>query len=331
MVHNQTAKDEDKMEDALLNTEQYHFESPTDIIDMCVGKLDKITVGEKYIVIQDYMNIVNRTIYDNTMTEVKEKFETLKEKANNSSSTLQKEYMDAYQHYVKLYGNMGIIRVGGTSELEKHCLKDAVDDAVLACRSAFDHGYIRGLNLSTMNVINDKIESSDPNSSYGIVLEMLYETFFDMSVNVLRNKYSDSDIRKVSIKKGNTIVSNIELRNNEIIKFAIANEYGYDLVNETFMTDDECTVINSTLTDIEIIRGIVSILSTMLTSNQFLSINRSFDRSMGTVQKKEERIQMQRDIATAVAEAIGDVIDKKSKTPNSFFEKISKFISDLIK
>lgn len=327
MVHNQTAKDEDKMEDALLDTDQYHFESPTDIIDMCVGKIDKLTVGEKYIVIQDYLNIVNRQIYDNTMTEVKEKFETLKEKANKSTSTLQKEYMDAYQHYVKLYGNMGIIRVGGSSELEKHCLKDAVDDAVLACRSAFDHGYIRGLNLATINIIVQKLDSLDDNDEKRIVYKMLLETFYEMSMNVLRNKYNDEDERLVTINNYNVNTNSFEMHeyeftNKQILNFAIEHEYGYDLVNERFMTDDNCTVINSTLTDIEIIRGMVSILSTMLTSNQFLSINRNFDRSMGTVQKKEERIQMQKDVAKAVTEAIVDVLNTTADKKISLFTKL---------
>ena len=325
MVHNQTATEEDKMEDALLNTDQYHFSEPTDIIDMCIGKVDKITVGEKYIVIQDYLNIVNRQMYDNVMTEVKEKFETLKEKANKSSSALQKEYMDAYQHYVKLYGNMGIIRVGGTSELEKHCLKDAVDDAVLACRSAFDHGYIRGLNLATMNVILDKLKRADNGTTEFTVLTMLFETFFDMSMNVLRNKYNDNDTREVHFENDDTFCK--EMTNDDILTYAIENEYGFNLVSETFMKDSECTVINSTLTDIEIIRGIVSILSTMLTSNQFLSINRSFDRSMGTVQKKEERIQVQRDIARAVAEAVVDVIDDKSNKSGTFLAKIKSLFT----
>lgn len=332
MVHNQTASEEDKMEDALLNTDQYHFSEPSDIIDMCVGKVDKITVGEKYIVIQDYLNIVNRQMYENVMTEVKTKFEELKEKANKSSSTLQKEYMDAYQHYVKLYGNMGIIRVGGISELEKHCLKDAVDDAVLACRSAFDHGYMRGLNLATMNIIMDKLDDiMDEQSLEFTVYKMLYDTFFEMSMNVLRNKYNDRDQRDVTLVTEDDEIVHFQLRNADILANAIDYEYGYDLVNERFMTDDNCTVINSTLTDIEIIRGMVSILSTMLTSNQFLSINRSFDRSMGTVQKKEERIQMQKDIATAVTEAVVSVIDEKSANDNSFFAKITSFFTSLRK
>ena len=117
------------------------------------------------------------------------------------------------------------------------------------------------------------------------ILQMLRDTFVEMSLTVLRNKYDDTIRRNIPIQNLEQGLGNAT--NIDIIEYAIESEYGYDLVEDVFMTDDECTVINSTQTDIEVLKGMVSILSTMLTSNQFLSINRSYDRTMGKKQMEE--------------------------------------------
>ena len=309
LVHNQTASEEDKLKDALLDTDQYNFKEPIHVIDMCLGASNKLIIGEKYVLVQDYESLINEDVYKSTLDEVKKHFEEAKQRANKNTSMLQKEYMDAYQHYTKLFGNMGIIKVGGASELEKHCTKDAVDDAVLACRSAVDHGYIRGLNLATMNVILHIYHDLDMADEKRDIVNMFYEVFYEMALSVLRNKHSDNvkrDVDLITHPSPDVSITRpyLELTNHQIIDIAIGCEYGYDLLNETFMTDEECTVINSTRTDIEVLRGMVSILSTTLTSNQLLSINRSYDRSMSKMQQKQEKIKNQKEITSAVMDVI---------------------------
>ena len=323
LVHNQTAIDEDKIEDALLNTEQYSFDTPEDIIQMCCGKTDHIIVDEKYLIVRDYENIVNKQVYENTLADVKKTFEETKEKANRGSTALRKDFMNAYQRYTKLFGSMGVIKVGGASELEKHCLKDSVDDAVLACRSAFDHGYVRGLNLAMINVIEGVDSYNELESE---ILQMLRDTFVEMSLTVLRNKYDDTIRRNVPIQNLEQGLGNA--RNIDIIEHAIEFEYGYDLVEDVFMTDDECTVINSTQTDVEVLKGMVSILSTMLTSNQFLSINRSYDRTMGKKQMEEAEIKKQVEMTKAVTKAILTEINRESNPSNGgFLSSIRKMLN----
>jgi chaperonin GroEL (HSP60 family) len=219
--------------------------------------------------------------------------------------------MDAHQHFTRLSGNLGVIKVGGVSELEKHCLKDTVDDAVLACRSAYENGYIRGLNLATINVIDDLIFESK-NDYEGIdwldddrrvVLDMFREVLMEMSLKVLENKNPDSASKNVVYLPEGTP--------KEIIEVAVENNWGFDLVENKFMTDDTCYVINSTKTDIEVLKGMVSILSTMLTSNQFLSINRAYDRTMGQKQRQESLLNAKVAEKAAIASAITDVIVSK--------------------
>lgn len=312
LVHNLDHPDE-KIEDALLNTDQYMDKTPQDILGMCAGMTRKIIAGEKYLLIQEYETVVNEKIYKNTINDVKEEYLELKRKVEKNSSPLQKEYMDAYQHYTKLSGNLGVILVGGTSDLEKHCLKDSVDDAVLACRSAYDNGYIRGLNLATMNVIKNIMcnKINNPEGSTTVdhmhIYQMVYDVFFTMSMKVLENKNPNTVKSNIILPDESSMI----MSNEEILNYAVENELGFDLVHDKLMTDKDCYIVNSIKTDIEVLKGMISIVSTMLTSNQFLSINRSYDRAMGQKQREEMMRQKKVDESVAVANALINVLEKK--------------------
>lgn len=299
LVHNTEHPDE-KIEDSLLNTDQYKDKTPLEIIQMCMGKTRKIVAGRNYLLIQDYEGIVNKKLYDEAMKDVKEHYLAMKDKADKSTTPLHKEYMDAYQHYSKLTGNLGVIKVGGESELEKSFLKDSVDDAVLACRSAYDNGYVRGLNLAMLNVIDDisKEEGGSP------IYSLLLNTFKKLSIKVLENKNPINGQFPISTLDG----SKTNMTNQEIIDYAIAHECGYDLTKDQFIAEEECYVVNSVKTDIEVLKGMISVVSMVLTSNQFLSINRSYDRAMGQKQRSDMMIKQKSDEWTAAAKSIINVM-----------------------
>lgn len=310
LVHN-LEDPENKIEDALLDSDQYKDKSPQDIIEMCQGKIMRLVASDKYVLIQEYEKVVNQKLYQSTMEDVKNTYEELRKKANKSTTTLHKDYLDAYQHYSKLKGNLGTLKIGGTSELEKHFMKDAVDDAVLACKSAYENGYIRGLNLSTLNVIRDtRIELMESESTLDLdIADVIYDVFEELSVMVLNNKTGgDADITTL-VECPNGAVK--KLSNKEIIEYAVAHEYGYDVVTDKFLDDDKCYVVNSVKTDIEVLKGMISIVSTVLTSNQFLSINRSYDRAMGQKQREDMTKKIKAEQAAAITDSIVDTLHNK--------------------
>lgn len=313
MLHNIKNPDE-KIEDALLNIDQYKFDSPEDLLTACIGYIDTITVGSNYAIIENFGNIVNPTLYKQTIDEVSKTYAAAKVKANKSSH-LAKEYMEAHQRYVRLIGSLGVIKVGGNSELEKHCLKDAVDDAVLACRSAFENGYVRGMNLSMLQIIDDIVNDVEQNDQIsGDVYAILKETFIAITKAVLCNKYSDNIRRLVSRTSPDADgAALIECNNDGIIEYCLRNKCGYNLVTESFDYYDELTVINSVSTDIEILKAVVGILSLMLTSNQLLSVNRMCDRKLNHRQVMEQRMEDQKLMAGAVADALIERLSENTK------------------
>lgn len=317
-MHNMDPKNvQNKIEDDLLDIEQYNFENPEQMIMQCIGHINRAVIGEKYIIIQNYETIVNKDLYDQVIREIEEEFTEISRRTNKSSNMLSKDYMQAQQRYIKMLGKMGTIKVGGTTELAKHCLKDSVDDAVLACRSAFNNGYIRGLNLTTINEINCLIYSLERETAEEKrdlkwqremeTLNMFKDVFVEMSLYVLRNKYPDVwDPTTGSMKEQSYEVTNEHAyqkksmkTNTELLNTAAGLNMTFDLVTDTIT--EEWTVINSLATDVEILNSMVGVLSLFLTSDQFVSLNKSYDKKMS------RKIMLEREQEKAKAIHLGEL------------------------
>lgn len=319
-------KEEPKKEEKLFDEEDiainYDFKSPEEIITTCVGMIQASVVGKNYLLIEDYEKVVNPSVYKERLHEVETEYKEMKAKMDKSTTPLYKDYMNAYQHYTKLYGKMGTIHVGGSSELEKHFLKDAVDDAVLACRSAFEYGYVRGLNLTTLTIINRMSEDTDRTEMEKQIIEGFFDSFFELSLEVFNNANGDKTTPRSTIidDKNNKREFSIEdMTPNEILIYCVENECGYDIVKQRIMPDENCHIINSVRSDTETIKAIVSILSIVLTSNQFLTINRSYDRMIGIKQRQETIVKNEAEKYGAIA----DEIYNRMKDKISFLKGIN--------
>ena len=133
--------------------------------------------------------------------------------------------------------------------MERTALYDLVDDAVKACESAFTHGYNMGGNLIIPSAINS-ITTTSANEI--IILDLLNNAFRDVFKAVLSNKYTSIDDEAI----------------NSMIERSIAEGATYNLITNQY----DKNVINSCLTDIEILKATTSIVSLIVTSNQYLTI-----------------------------------------------------------
>lgn len=136
------------------------------------------------------------------------------------------------------------IYVGGNSEQQRKTNKALMEDAVAACRSAINNGYVIGGNLSIPIVIENSELHDDK------FLMMISDAFKEVYKNVLRNCIQDEEII------------------NKHLEQSIKGQCIFDLVREQYTTTD---IINSVETEIEILKNVTSIISLILTSNQFLT------------------------------------------------------------
>lgn len=148
------------------------------------------------------------------------------------------------------------IYVGGYNEANRKSDKELIDDAVNACRSAIKNGYVIGGNLA----ISEAIKNIDINELTGTeicVLDLISESFKLVLKDVLGNMYD------LTLEKDKEIV-------DSIVKTCTDEYLMYDLIDGKFTSTD---IINPADTDIEILKHATSIISLILTSNQFISRN----------------------------------------------------------
>lgn len=311
--HNQTHNDSEKIDDPMFSLEQYSFESPEDVINRCIGTIKSITINKSEAFLQDYESIANPVQYNAIVTEAKEDYENMKSKAVKTiGGMLDKDFLFTQMRYIKLKGSTGVIKVGAFSDIQQRCDKDALDDAVLACRSAYENGYVRGMNIEILSIITswlDELYSGNLTLYFGIydvdILKMLQSCFYLTSLQVLMNKQPNNDIcRSVTILDGEdngmTALDNLKcsLSNSQILDMLIRDKkyLDYNLRTEEMHSIGNWEVINSAATDIEILRAVVNVLTTVITSNQFLSVTRRYDpkvnseRTMQTKLEEDARI-----------------------------------------
>lgn len=264
----------DAPEATMLKDLNPNYMTPMDLIRDYCGISADITASDEFVMFNTY-NTEN-PLYKNRLLEIKNTYEQVVVETADQITAVNKKLMEARLRYIRFYGVMGTINIGGSSEAEKQCLKDSVDDAVLACRSAYERGYVKGMNLATLGAIQDAIydhsidtEDKFMNQLYKTILKTLFKVFKIVARAVMDNKYPDA-------KPDDNLWMRHTTNSDEIIQTAIDKNWGFNIVKDSF-EKDELHVVNSVVADEEILNACVSILTYILTSNQLLSVNRTFD------------------------------------------------------
>ena len=75
-------------------------------------------------------------------SKIQERADTIKSQIANTTSSYDKEKLE--ERLAKLQGGIGVIKVGGGSEVEVGEIKDRVTDALCATRAAISEGIVVG-------------------------------------------------------------------------------------------------------------------------------------------------------------------------------------------
>lgn len=230
----------------------FHEEGSTADVNTFIGEVEDMIIGTDTTLIKGFVKR-NEGMYEVALRDAKAKFAKL-EDTHRELNIVDSQLYELKKRISKLSGQMGIIHVGGQSTLEKTSNFDLVEDAVKACESAYSYGYNIGGNLIIPITINKLLKEKyvEPTTER-VVLRLLWVAFRDVFTKVLQNKYKDS--------------AQSEL--NTIAETAIIEEKCYNLITDTYATD----VVNPSYTDIEILRAATSIVSLLLSSNQYISIS----------------------------------------------------------
>ena len=262
-----------------------------------LGEVEEMEIGEQSTFATGFI-CKNEGMLEILEKDAISKYQELAE-ASESASTITEALVQAKQRMSKLKCNMGVINVGGSTELAKLANFDLVEDAVKACESAFLFGVTPGQTLGIQTAVKQLKESGRYNEKEVLFLDAISEAYKGVTRILLENKFKQeipesilNRLLKYSIDKQAVIdleQTEIDFENKEIHILDI--EMGrlekwyrekilgqelplYEELVVPQLTDVELNenIINSCKTDIEILRATSGIVGLLLSSNQYVAV-----------------------------------------------------------
>ena len=220
-----------------------------------MGEVSEMSVGKDSTTIKGFI-ARNELMFEKVKAEAKNTYDEAMSR-DIQRDIISSETFDLKRRAARLDCLMGVIHVGGVTELAKESNKDLVEDAVKACESAFNYGYTLGGNLSILRAIASRGDSTAESKLEAEMYSVIKKAFLTVYTAVLANKFSTGS-------------NEDETKIAEILKDTEEDGFNscYDLLNDWMST----AIINPCLTDIEILKAASSIISYIITSNQYISI-----------------------------------------------------------
>jgi len=188
----------------------------------------------------------------------------------------EKDLFQIKKRIATLTSSMATLYVGGGSEMERTTRKFLMEDAVYACRSSIEYGYVVGGNLILPKLIaanKTEIVEKAITDSRLTYLSNIYDNEEDFKNNieyVVNNVYSAFETSFLTVLY-NAHISKEKAQ--EIMNICLNEDKIYNVKLRRYENDNETNVINSAQTDIEIIKASFSIIGLLATSNQFITTN----------------------------------------------------------
>ena len=265
-----------------------------------LGQVEEMDIGEQSTFAKGF-NYKNEGMLEILEKDAMSKYQELHE-ANETASIITEALVHAKQRMSKLKCNMGIINVGGSTELAKIANYDLVEDAVKACESAYLYGVTPGQTIGIQTAITDLARSGQYNQLELQFLFAISAAYRDVTKILLENKFKEEipevimdNLVELSVKKQAVIdleVTDIEVirEQHEIVKYREPENVFEKLLLYVGMYDGEFKsveeerrvelravdfkndIINSCKTDIEVLRATSGIIGLLLSSNQYVAV-----------------------------------------------------------
>jgi chaperonin GroEL len=174
-------KQHELMQDIALSVGATYFSEKTGD-DLSIINFGDLGHASKVIVSRD-KTIIVKSDARSKQEDINERISQLRSAYNISNKKADKDFI--LERIASLTGGIGVIYVGGHTDLEQKELYDRVDDAVCAVRSALEEGIISGAGkaLFEQSLSLSAGESEEDKIAYKIVMEALQAPFFQILKN----------------------------------------------------------------------------------------------------------------------------------------------------
>tara|TARA_R110000822_G_scaffold28198_6_gene83925 strand:+ start:658 stop:2277 length:1620 start_codon:yes stop_codon:yes gene_type:complete len=246
-------KQQELMQDIALSVgARYYSEGTGDDLSLIsesdLGHASKIIAGKDSTVI--IRNEENRP-------EIKQRVEELWEQHKNSKQKHERDFV--LQRIASLNGGIGVIYVGGNSDVEQKEKYDRVDDAVCAVRSALEEGILPGGGLALYTLSHDyaiKGKVNEVQDEQGIAAAIL------------------GDALKVPMHQ---IIYNAGLKVEEVLKEQVTFEEGYNIKTMEYGNMYKLGVIDPLKVTKNALINAVSVATTILSTNAIITLARTYE------------------------------------------------------
>jgi len=155
-----------------------------------------------------------------------------------------------------LTGGIGVIYVGGKTDLEQKELHDRVDDAVCAVRSATVEGILPGSGLALCNIGDNLGWNANWSGEKKVAIEIIKHSL------------------KAPIR---TILNNAGLNYEDVYHAPFKKGYGYDVKNSKHGNLMKMGIIDPMKVTKNALQNAVSVAVTLLSTNAIVTMARSYD------------------------------------------------------
>ena len=225
-----------------------------EFIEPYIGECGSIVIRDNSITVKGFYHRDER-LYQAALIDATNEYDKVQANFINNG-IVDFKINDAKNRLAKLKGRIGTINVGGNTKLAKMANLDLVEDAIKACESAYVHGYNIAGNLAVPKIIDKLLSQNELSDSAKKIVHILSSAYLSSFDKIIKNK--DPEITDVELSDIHSKVIN-------------ESEYsiGYDVVTDMLSAD----IINSCMTDIQILRASISFVSLLLSSNQYISVD----------------------------------------------------------
>lgn len=190
---------------------------------------------------------------DKEIEEIPQRVEELWEQHKNTKIKSEKDFI--LQRIASLSGGIGVIYVGGNSDVEQKEKFDRVDDAVCAVRSALEEGIVAGGGVPLLRIskeLNEDVENAEEK----VALQILKDALAVPCKQILLNAGEDEE---------------------SITRFILDERNGYDVKNQKFGDMYKLGVIDPLKVTKNALINAVSVATTILSTNAIVTLARTYD------------------------------------------------------
>ena len=210
-------------------------------------KIENFGKANKIIVTKDRTTI----IAEPDMEAIKERVKVIKEQERQVKEEISKDQLKKRAN--KLLAKAVTIKVGAYSDYEQQELKDRIDDAVRAIKSAMEEGIVVGGGIAFLNAINELKKEKGWETNWGI--KVIEQSLLEPIKQIAYNSGFTPDV----------IIDNISSKKDA--------EYGFDFSKGKYVN-----MIDEGIVDpLKVVRcafqNAVSVASILLTANTAIIIN----------------------------------------------------------